>query len=308
MSEKSMFFCLKGDSFSESVIKVASDHVFYFDCEKKKRGEYEVKLTTPVRGRKVYLLVPLAENNQKDSANDLIIKTILMLGALKNGKAANITLVINSMAYLDNDLHRERSPLAIDVIISCFESVGADKIIYLDMHRQYWKMVGQTMKDDIRPRKIYAEDIKARGFKEEELIFFSCPGCDVSRLDSYKKPFPKAKFIKEIADTQSLRRLKNKKAIIIGDVITDYEKLYKLVSFLRRKKFGEIHAYISHPIGINFSKINGIDSFSVSDSLGEVPGLPDEKIRVDLRVVSLFMFVGRVLREIDSNGSINKAE
>ncbi|MDO8261507.1 MAG: ribose-phosphate pyrophosphokinase-like domain-containing protein, partial [Candidatus Magasanikbacteria bacterium] len=294
---------LPGDSFAETAIKAASDKVFYFDCTKDQRnGEFKIKLPHSVRRRNVYLFVSLA-----DEPNDAIIKTQLMLGALKNGDAGRVMLVIETMAYVNSDLRQERSPIAAANIIRNFENAGADQIIFIDMHTQNWRMTGKVKKDDIRPRKIFADDIKARKLDDKELVFIACPGCETSKIESYKKVFPKAKYILELADTIFLKRMAKKKVIVIGDMITDIEKLSNLIKFLRKKKTSEIHAYITHAVGFyNLETlVEDLDTISVSDTVPLTEGM--SKLS-KIRIVKISKFSGRVIREIDSRESVNKAE
>lgn len=302
MSDKSMFFCDQSDKFTSKALSLIGAQAYTIETRKKDNNEWDIDLKFSVRGRKVYLIKSLAIN-----PNDAIMELIFKITTLKSGDAEHISVVIPVMGYVENDLSKARSPLVTSVVVKLLESAGADRVIFLDMHSQSWRAIGDVKKDDIRPRKLFSEDMKKR-FGQEGLVFIPLTANDISRTEGYEKYFPKARIFSWITDLPMLCKLSGKKVIIISDAIYDFNKLKLLSSILRKLGAIEVHVYITHALKVNslprLEVESNFTSITVSDTLPAEIFLSWS----NTREASIAQFFAQVLREIDSLKSMNNTE
>lgn len=297
-----MFFCDQSDIFSKKALSLIGENAYTIETGKKENNEWGIDLKFSVRGRRVYLIKSLAIN-----PNESIMELIFKITTLKSGDAEHISVVIPVMSYVENDTRKARSPLVTSVVVKLLESAGADRVIFLDMHSQSFRAIGDVKKDDIRPRKLFSKDMKER-FGNQDLVFIPLTANDIGRTEGYEKYFPKAKIFSWITDLPMLCKLSGKKVIIISDVIYDFEKMKSLSSILRKLGAGEIHVYITHALKANSLPQLEVESNFSSITVGDTLQAENFLSWSNTRVVSIAQFFGQVLREIDSLKSVNNTE
>jgi ribose-phosphate pyrophosphokinase len=87
-----------------------------------------------VRARDVYVLCSLYGDTTA-SANDKLVRLLLLLGTLKDAGATRVTAVVPYLAYARKDRRtKARDPVSTRYVAQLFEAVGCDRIVVLDVH------------------------------------------------------------------------------------------------------------------------------------------------------------------------------
>lgn len=303
MLSKAMYFCDSKDAFSNKVLDFLGVQKNYLPCQYLFSGEIIPSLNVSVRGKKVFLLVKALDHPNED-----FMKLFLMVSSLRNGKAEKIVVVMTAMGYLSNDFSVKRSPLAAASMIKLIEAVGADHLIFLDMHDEAWRGYGKIKKDSIKMGSLFFLDIRER-FSGERIVFIPLSKADEDRADYLTSKMTGAKSAVFINGTLS-SPVKGKKFVLVGDTVANPESLYDLVKFLKRRGAKEVHLYLSYIsssyFGLTslFSSFNDfpLDSLTLIDLLSSTIGSPS--ISFPIRRVKAYDYFGRALREIDSGESL----
>ena len=97
-------------------------------------GEHKARPLESVRGRDVYVLVSLY-GDARQSVNDKLVRLLFFLGALRDASAGRITAVIPYLCYARKDRRsKSRDPVATRYVAGLLETVGADRVVTLDVH------------------------------------------------------------------------------------------------------------------------------------------------------------------------------
>lgn len=93
-------------------------------------GEIHVQILENVRGADVFVVQPTCTPVEKH-----LMELLLMIDALKRASADRITAVLPYYGYARQDRKdKPRVPISAKVVASLIETVGADRILALDLH------------------------------------------------------------------------------------------------------------------------------------------------------------------------------
>lgn len=147
-------------------------------CGKFSDGECSIRIQDEVRGADCFIIQMIPRENNKNSfgggshaVNDSIIEMLLMTAALRRASARTITVVLPYVPYsrhmegIPDDEHL--TPLAASDIARLIESVGADKVICVDVHRGAWEGCFST---ESRVSNIDPQVLAVKYFENRRLI------------------------------------------------------------------------------------------------------------------------------------------
>lgn len=129
-----IIFGLDGNGNAEKIAKnldVPLSKVTQVDFED---GEVHVRSDVNVRGRDVYVVSSLHED-QKSSVSDKLVRALIFIGSLKDASAKRITLICQYLCFSRQDRKTEsRAPITTKYIAQCLESVGLNRLLTIDVH------------------------------------------------------------------------------------------------------------------------------------------------------------------------------
>ncbi|HYA05419.1 MAG TPA: ribose-phosphate diphosphokinase [Xanthobacteraceae bacterium] len=97
-------------------------------------GEHKARPLTTVRGADVFVLHSL-HGGPQHSANDKLCRLLFFIGALKDAGAARVTALTPYLCYARKDRRtKPNDPVTTRYVAACFEAVGADCVVTLDVH------------------------------------------------------------------------------------------------------------------------------------------------------------------------------
>ncbi len=97
-------------------------------------GEHKARPLASVRGRDVALVHSLY-GDAGQSANDKLVRMLLLIGTLRDAGAARIMAVCPYLAYARKDRRtKARDPVSTRYVAELFEAVGTDVMVTIDVH------------------------------------------------------------------------------------------------------------------------------------------------------------------------------
>jgi ribose-phosphate pyrophosphokinase len=113
-------------------------------------GECSIKVQDEVRGADCFIIQGIERDMNSGSKgshmiNDAIMEMILMTAALRRASARSITVVLPYVPYarhmetIPDEVDTQSTPVAASDIARMIESIGADRVICVDVHRGSWE-------------------------------------------------------------------------------------------------------------------------------------------------------------------------
>lgn len=277
-------------------------------------GEVQVEIQENVRGRDVFVIQPTCM-----PTNDNIMELLIIVDALKRASAERITTVIPYFGYSRQDrrVRSMRVPISAKVIANMIASVGADRVLTIDLHADQIQGFFDVPVDNVYASPVLLGDIYRQ--KHPNLIVVSpdvggvvraralAKRLDDSDLAIIDKRRPQAN---EAQVMHIIGEVKDKTCVIIDDLVDTAGTLCKAAQALKEHGANKVIAYATHPVlsGKAVQNIEGsmLDELVVTDTIPlredalkcsrirqlKVSGLLAETIRrisVEESVSTLFM-------------------
>ena len=131
-------------------------------------GEVRVEIQENVRGGDVFVVQPTCA-----PTNDSIMELLIMIDALKRSSAERITAVIPYFGYSRQDrrVRSLRVPISAKVVANMISSVGADRVLTVDLHADQIQGFFDVPVDNIYASPVLLGDIYRQ--KHKNLIVVS---------------------------------------------------------------------------------------------------------------------------------------
>ena len=101
----------------------------YFDDD-----ESYIKSDTNVRDCDVYIIAGLY-SDEKQKINEKLVNLLWFIGSLRDASARRVTAVIPYFGYARQDRKtKSREPITTKYMAMCFEAVGVDRLLTIDIH------------------------------------------------------------------------------------------------------------------------------------------------------------------------------
>lgn len=277
-------------------------------------GEVQVEIQENVRGRDVFIIQPTCM-----PTNDNIMELLIIVDALKRASAERITAVIPYFGYSRQDrrVRSMRVPISAKVIANMIASVGADRVLTIDLHADQIQGFFDVPVDNVYASPVLLGDIYRQ--KHPDLIVVSpdvggvvraravAKRLDDSDLAIIDKRRPRAN---EAQVMHIIGEVKGKTCIIVDDLVDTAGTLCKAAQALKEHGATKVIAYATHPVlsGKAVQNIEGsvLDELVVTNTIPlseealacsrirqlQVSGLLAETIRrisVEESVSTLFM-------------------
>ena len=277
-------------------------------------GEVQVEIQENVRGRDVFIIQPTCM-----PTNDNIMELLIIVDALKRASAERITAVIPYFGYSRQDrrVRSMRVPISAKVIANMIASVGADRVLTIDLHADQIQGFFDVPVDNVYASPVLLGDIYRQ--KHPDLIVVSpdvggvvraravAKRLDDSDLAIIDKRRPQAN---EAQVMHIIGEVKGKTCIIVDDLVDTAGTLCKAAQALKEHGAKKVIAYATHPVlsGKAVQNIEGseLDELVVTNTIPlteealacsrirqlQVSGLLAETIRrisVEESVSTLFM-------------------
>ncbi len=275
-------------------------------------GEISVSFPNSIRGKHVYIV-------GSTSSNDNIIEMLLSIDAAKIAGAYKVHAVIPYYGYARQDKRGKlRSALGARVIAKSLETNGVDSVICADLHASQIQLAfsNTTSVIEIEGKDIFSPVLQHIVNADEWLICSPDAG-GATRAKKMSRQLGLGMVLMDktrdkpnsVGDMVLIGDVKNKKVIIVDDMVDTAGTLCKSAEILNNMGCAEVYACITHGIlsGLAYERLktSKIKKLYISDSIPikKINSLGVEKPE-NIEVVSSSDVISMIIKASRENTSI----
>jgi ribose-phosphate pyrophosphokinase len=272
-------------------------------------GEVHCRFEESVRGADVFLVQSLAGTRDGTmTMNDALMELVLMVDAAVGASAHRVIPVIPWLGYSRQDKKALlREPISARAVARMLESVGADRVLTVDLHTGQTQGFFSVPVDHMTALKMLANDLQERVPVDAVVVapdagrvklakkFSTLIGSELAILDP-DSTHPSSAVIGEV---------RGRTAIVVDDILDTGTTLTTAVGVLREAGVTGIHAVAIHPVlsKHTLERVLQLDlaEVLVTDTVAIPPGTPDL-----VRVVSCAALLADTIHRIFTDDSVSE--
>ena len=271
-------------------------------------GEIWVKYEENIRGYDVFLIQPTngpAEN---------ILELALMTDAAVRASAGSVSIIVPYFGYGRQDRKDQpRVPISSRVMIDIITSMGADRIVTMDLHSTQIQGFTRIPFDHLYSRMVLMEAIKGLGFDSKTSVVLAPDVGSAAMSQAYAKRLEmnfalidKRRFAPNKARVSHLiGELENMDVLIIDDMIDTAGTTVSAAEAAIDKGAKSVTAIATHGVlsgpAIDRLKSSPIENIVVTDTIL----IPEEKKLENMTIVTVADVFGAAIRRIHNGESVS---
>ena len=273
-------------------------------------GEMYCRYEESVRGADVFAVQSLASTRDGSlTLNDALMELVLMVDAAVGASAHRVIAVIPWFGYSRQDMKsRLREPISARAVARMLESVGADRVLTMDLHTGQAQGFFRVPVDHMTSLHALTDDLRGRLGGDAVVVapdagrvklakkFSTKLGAELAILDP-EADDPRHRVIGEVA---------GRTAIVVDDIIDTGRTLGAAVKALRDADARAIQAVAMHPILSpgTVARVAALDleELLVTDTVPLPAGAP-----ATIRVVSCADLLADTIHRIFTDDSVAEA-
>jgi ribose-phosphate pyrophosphokinase len=316
-----LLFALDGSrEFGEKVAAALGLPLSAHEEREFEDGEHKARPLVNVRGRDVFVIHSLYSDNAQ-SANDKLCRLLFFLGALKDASAARVTAVVPYLCYARKDRRTQaRDPVTTRYVAALFESVGADRVVTLDVHNlAAFQNAFRCVTEHLEAKTLFARHFSevCRG---EELVVVSPDIGGVKRAELFRETLAKttgasigAAFMEKrrsrgvVSGETVVGEVAGKVAIVIDDLISTGTTLSRAAKACKALGARRIYAAATH--GLFIGKAGAVLAEAGFEKIVVTNAVPPFRLAPDfieghVTVIDVAPLVANAIERIHTGGSI----
>ncbi|MBI3343381.1 MAG: ribose-phosphate diphosphokinase [Gammaproteobacteria bacterium] len=273
-------------------------------------GEVMVEIMENVRGKDVFIVQPTCA-----PTNDNLMELLVMVDAMRRASAYRITAVIPYFGYSRQD-RRPRSarvPITAKVVANMIESVGANRVLTVDLHADQIQGFFDVPVDNVYASPILLGNIwkhkydnlivvspDVGGVVRARAIAKNLDDAELAIIDKRRPQPNEAKVMNVIGDVEG------RTCVLVDDLVDTAGTLCEAARALKEHGAVRVVAYCTHPVlsGPAVENINAseLDELVVTDTIplrAEAKGCPR------IRQISIAEMLAETMRRISKEESIS---
>jgi ribose-phosphate pyrophosphokinase len=274
-------------------------------------GEVQVEIEENVRRQEVFVIQP---TNAPSAEN--LVELLVLIDALKRASVSSVTAVVPYFGYARQD-RRPRSarvPITAKVVAKMFSSVGADRVLTVDLHADQIQGFFDLPVDNVYASPLLLADIwRAHG--TENLIVVSPDVGGVVRARAIAKRLDDADLA--IIDKRRPRAnvatvmniigdVAGKTCVLVDDIVDTAGTLCAAAAALKAQGAIKVVAYCTHPVlsgaAIDNVTKSQLDELVVTDT---IPLSEAAKACSRIRQLSVAELLAETIRRIAFGESVS---
>jgi ribose-phosphate pyrophosphokinase len=276
-------------------------------------GEVYCRYEESVRGADVFIIQPTCANPERGlSANDALMELILMIDAAVGASAHRIIAVTPWYGYSRQDKKSApREPISARAVARMLESVGADRVLTMDLHAGQAQGFFNVPVDHMTALMMLTQYFDDLGLQDLVVVapdagrvklnkkFASKIGAELAILDKERPAQQVAEIGYVIGD------VRGRTAIIVDDMIDTAGTLRAAGQTVVDEGASRVFAAATHAIfsGSAYENLAGspFEQIVVTDTIPLRPGFPD-----NVRVLSCAELLTDSIRRIFTDDSVSE--
>lgn len=172
-----------GRPFAERMCKCLGTELGNSETIMFSEGNIFVRINECIRDNDVYLVQPIARD-----PNAEFTELLFWIDAFKRSSANSVTVVIPYFSYAKGDKKDEpRVSIRARVCADCIETVGADRVLFMDLHAAQIQGFFKKPVDHLYAMPLLAEFVRRQGLVDENLVVVAPDAGSAKRAHSYAK-------------------------------------------------------------------------------------------------------------------------
>lgn len=217
--------------------------------DKFQDGEVFVRFDESVRNQTVFIL------GQANMPYENLFELFLTVDAARRASAREVICIIPYLPHCRQERKdKDRTAIATRVIADFIQSVGADRVITIDLHSSAIEGLFKMPVDHLDTTPMFARHIAEQN--NEHLCLCSPDFGGVKRIKRYKRLLDCDVAIinkerlkaNQIASMEIIGDVKNKNVILIDDIIDTAGTLCKAAEILMESGAKSVQAYCTHAL------------------------------------------------------------
>ncbi len=284
-------------------------------------GEHKARPLESVRGHDVFVVQSLY-GDARQSVNDKLIRLLFFTGALRDASAAHVTVVAPYLCYARKDRRsKPRDPVSTRYVAALLESVGADRVVTLDVHNlAAYENAFRIPAEHLEARKLFV-DFYAPLVGDDEVAVVSPDVGGVKRAEAFREALErrlqravgrafmeKSRSEGVVSGEALVGTVRGSTAIIIDDLISSGTTLARAVAACRAQGAEQIYAAATH--GLFTEKAAALLSDPALTQLAVTDTVPPFRLDADARgklaVIRSAPLFAEAIRRIHAGGSLTE--
>ena len=218
-------------------------------------GEIRVKILENVRGKDVFII-----QSTCPPVNDNLMELLIIIDAVKRASAGTITAIIPYFGYAKQEKKVSgREPITAKLVANLLTTAGANRVVTIELHAPAIQGFFDIPVDNLQANNILIKALKENVIINDDLSKYVVLAPDAgsvirSRIFAEKIGVPIAVMFKrrpdieEVESMEVVGEVKNKKVIIVDDMISTAKTLVKASEKITSLGASEVYAVAVHPV------------------------------------------------------------
>lgn len=270
--------------------------------------EVHVQIDEVVRKTDVFVIQPCTA-----PVNEHLVELLLIIDALRRASADQITAIVPYFPYARQErMAQGREAISARVVATMLETVGTDRVIYVDIHSEATQGFFTVPVDRLQAYPILSDYFLDKPYRADAVIV--SPDVGRTRLaGSYAQalgiPLVLMQKRREpggrVETTHIVGDVRDKVPILIDDIMASGSVLSQVPELLRQGARPEVHVAVTHPVLLPsaLARLDApwLDELVVTDTVL----VPPIKQHPKLRVISVAPLLAYAIRGIHRGTSIS---
>lgn len=271
-------------------------------------SEVFVRIDEVVRKKDVFVIQPCTA-----PVNEHLVELLLIVDALRRASAGAITAVIPYYPYARQErMAQGREAISARVVASMLETVGIDRVIYVDIHSEATQGFFTVPVDRLQAYAILADYFRGKPFLKDAVVvspdvgrarlagrYAQALGVPLVLMQKRREPGGRVETTHVVGD------VRDKFPILIDDIIASGSVLTQIPELLRQGARPEVHIAITHGVLLP-SALEHLDAAWVSELVvTDTVLVPPPKRHPKLRILSVAPMLAYAIRGIHRGTSIS---
>jgi ribose-phosphate pyrophosphokinase len=271
-------------------------------------GETRVEINENVRGMDVFII-----QSSCPPVNVTLMELLIMIDAMKRASADRITAVIPYYGYARQDRKvAPRAPITAKLIADLITTAGAHRVLSMDLHAGQIQGFFNIPVDNLFATPVLLEYMKKNfqndivivspdtGGVERARAFASRLGANLAIIDKRREGPNEAQVMNIIG------HVRNKKVIILDDMIDTAGTVVRAVSALKEAGAVEVSVCATHPV-LSGSAIERLEKSDIKEVIvtDTIPLNSAAQACKCIKVLSVASLLSEAVRRIYYNDSIS---
>lgn len=279
-------------------------------------SEVHVQIHETVRKKDVIVIQPCTA-----PVNDHLVELLLLIDAFRRGSASSVTAVIPYFPYSRQErMARGREAISARVVASMLETVGADRVIYVDIHTEAIQGFFTVPVDQLPAYPLLADYFRGKPFLDDALVVapdvgrarlagkyaqaLDLPLVIMQKRRTAQGPTHSDSF-QEAKTTHVVGDVRGKIPILIDDIVASGSVLGQIPVLLEHGARPEVHLAITHPVLLP-TALERLDEEWIAELVvSDTVLVPPAKRHPKLKMVSVAPILAYAIRGIYHGESIS---